>query len=512
MARLGGTRQGAIRAYLFGYFLCTSGFLFGYDTGIVGGVLTMASYERDFGYTDNTTVAAVMVSLQNAGAFLAATQVWNLSERFGRRKTIIVACSMFCIGVILQVIPSHSLACFYIGRFVAGLGLGSATAVCPSYNAEMAPKEIRGKLGSGMQWLFALGVMISYWIDYGTAVGLPESSAQWQIPVGLQLVPAAVLGLGLVGCKESVRWLVKKDRIEEAWDSLTWIRADDGAEVKAEFEEIKAGLASELRASEGFKKKELLEPANRYRLLLAFGLFLGQQCTGMTALAYFAPQIFAVLVGDSVSQNLLITGLFGAEKFIMCGIYILFFSERFKRRPTFWIAPILMAICFAIVCIVNETAYGDGTGPNARSAGIATVAMIFLTNSIYQFSWGPLPWPYTAEIFPSRIREIGTSVAVSTQWLFNFMFSLVTPYMVNAMGAYVFLFYAALDLVMSFMAFMFVKETQGRSIEEMETIFHSKAAFDVDAARKLGAGETVDEIIRHGSAEGKATTTAVEVP
>ena len=92
------------------------------------------------------------------------------------------------------------------------------------------------------------------------------------------------------------------------------------------------------------------------------------------------------------------------------------------------------------------------------------------------------------------------------------MFSLVTPYMVNAMGAYVFLFYAALDLVMSFMAFMFVKETQGRSIEEMETIFHSKAAFDVDAARKLGAGETVDEIIRHGSAEGKATTTAVEVP
>ena len=112
---------------------------------------------------------------------------------------------------------------------------------------------------------------------------------------------------------------------------------------------------------------------------------------------------------------------------------------------------------------------------------------------------------YLPQIFPSRIREIGTSVAVSTQWLFNFMFSLVTPYMVNTMGAYVFLFYAALDLIMSFMAFMFVKETQGRSIEEMETIFHSKAAFDVDAARKLGAGETVDEIKRHGSTAGKAT-------
>lgn len=169
-----------------------------------------------------------MVSLQNAGAFIAALGVFPISERFGRKKTIMVAMAVFSIGVILQVIPSHSLACFYVGRVITGLGLGSATAVAPSYNAEMAPKEIRGKLGSGMQWLFALGVMISYWIDYGVSIGLPQSSKQWQIPVGLQLVPCAVLGLGLIFQKESVRWLVKKERYEEAWESLTWIRADDG--------------------------------------------------------------------------------------------------------------------------------------------------------------------------------------------------------------------------------------------------------------------------------------------
>ena len=108
-------------------------------------------------------------------------------------------------------------------------------------------------------------------------VGLPVSSKQWQIPVGLQLIPAATLGLGLLTQKESVRWLAKKGRYEEAWTSLTWIRADDGPEVKAEFNEIKTGLAEELRATEGFKKRELLEPANRYRLALAFGIFLGQQ-------------------------------------------------------------------------------------------------------------------------------------------------------------------------------------------------------------------------------------------
>ncbi|KAK1814131.1 hypothetical protein LTR12_011489 [Friedmanniomyces endolithicus] len=479
-----GPRKGKIRAICFGFFVALSGFLFGYDTGIVGGVLTLKSYKDDFRFTNNTKVSAIMVSVQNAGAFIAALGVFAVSERFGRRKTIMAAMCLFCTGVILQVIPSHSLACFYLGRIVAGFGLGAGTAVSPTYNAEMAPKEIRGMLGSGMQWLFALGVMISYWIDYGVSVGLPVSSKQWQIPVGLQLVPAAVLGLGLIRCKESVRWLAKKERFDEAWESLCWIRGDDGPEVKAEFNEIKVGLAEELRATEGLRSRELMEPANRYRLLLAFGIFLGQQCTGMTALAYFAPQFFKVLVGAG-SQNLLITGLFGAEKFIMCGTYILFFSEKWNRRPTLYISGLLMACCFVIVNVVNKTTPGP-KNHQATPAGIATVAMVFLTNSIYQFSWGPLPWPYAAEIFPTRIREVGTSVGVSTQWLFNFLFSLVTPYMIASWGSYTFTFYAILDITMATLVFLFLKETKGKSVEEMETIFHSRAAFDVELARKQG--------------------------
>lgn len=198
-----------------------------FDTGIVGGVLTMKSYENDFRYTDSTTVSAVMVSLQNVGAFLSAISIWYVNERLGRKKTIQAACCVFITGVILQVCPTGSLVAFYIGRFVAGLGLGSMTAVSPGYNAEMAPKEIRAKLGSGMQWMFGLGVMLSYWIVYGTS-HMKDSAAQWQIPVGLQILPPAILGLGLLTQKESVRWLIGKDRLEEAYDNLKWHRADDG--------------------------------------------------------------------------------------------------------------------------------------------------------------------------------------------------------------------------------------------------------------------------------------------
>lgn len=114
--------------------------------GNSGGVLKMTSYENNFGYTDATTVSAVMVSLQNVGAFLSAICIFPVSERFGRKRTMMFACAVFCCGVILQIVPSHSLVCFYIGRVVSGLGLGAATAIAPCYNAETAPKEIRAML------------------------------------------------------------------------------------------------------------------------------------------------------------------------------------------------------------------------------------------------------------------------------------------------------------------------------------------------------------------------------
>ncbi|KAJ5917190.1 hypothetical protein N7466_010744 [Penicillium verhagenii] len=486
MGRLNGTKLGAFRAYFLGFFICLAGFLFGYDTGIVGGILEFKSYMRDFGYTDETTVDAVMVSLQNAGAFFSALAVFSVSERFGRKKTIQTAMAVFCCGVILQVVPSHSLVCFYIGRVVSGVGLGAATAVVPTYSAEMAPKEIRGMLGSGVQWLFALGVMTSYWIDYGVEQTLAGQSKEWQIPVGLQLVPSTILALGLFTQPESCRWLAKKGRMEEAWQSLTWMRADDGPAVKAEFHEIQIGLQEEAKATEGLQKKELMQPANRYRLLLAALMFCGQQCTGMTALAYYGPQFFKIIVGNDSSRSLLVTGLFGAEKFVTVGTYILFFSEMWGRKPTLLVGNVLMACCFITVTVVNKTTDSLDAAGNPSSAGIATVFMIFLSNSIYQFSWGPIPWPYTTEIFPSRIREIGSSVAVSSQWLFNFLFSLTTPYMIKAWGTYTFLFYAGLDIVMAISVWFFVKETRGKSLEEMESIFHSAAAFDVEIARHEG--------------------------
>lgn len=151
-----GTALGKLRAYWLGSVVCIGGFLFGYDSGIVGGVLTLASFERDFAYTTDeaTRVSALAVGLQQLGAFVACFLAWPLTDRVGRRRALMLASVVFCIGAVLQTVNTHSLVAFYIARVVAGLGLGVATVVVPMFSSEMSPKEIRGKIGSFFQWFF----------------------------------------------------------------------------------------------------------------------------------------------------------------------------------------------------------------------------------------------------------------------------------------------------------------------------------------------------------------------
>ena len=156
----------------------------------------------------------------------------------------------------IQTINTHSTSAFFVGRVVAGLGLGGSSVVVPMFSSEMTPKEIRGQVGSFYQLMFTLGIFTSYWTDWGVAKGIPETeSRQWQIPIGLQILFAALLGIGTLSLKESVRWLTGKGRYEEAWNSLKWMRASDNEDVQLEMEEIRAGVEIEARAREDFQFK-----------------------------------------------------------------------------------------------------------------------------------------------------------------------------------------------------------------------------------------------------------------
>lgn len=327
------------------------------------------------------------------------------------------------------------------------------------------------------------GIFTSYWVDYAVSKRASSISEQWQIPIGLQLVPAALLGFGMLTLKESVRWLTKKGRHDEAWESLKWIRADESQDTIDEMEEIRTGVEMERQATEGFRLTgkqsrslfslyhangyltELVERDNFKRVFTAFAVFTAQQATGATAFAYFGPQYFKLLVGGG-SKDLLLTAIFGAIKVAACGVFVIFLSDRIGRRQVLIWGAAFMAVC-QITCaavVKNKPAPGEG---KVTSSGIATVALIYLFVIAYNLSWGPLPWPYVSEIFPTRIREPGIAIGVGSQWLFNFVFSLTTPYMIKNLGWGTFLLWGLFDAVISVVTFFFLRETKGLSLEEI---------------------------------------------
>ncbi|KAK1485408.1 hypothetical protein CPAR01_12184 [Colletotrichum paranaense] len=465
------SKLGTFRAFYLVALCCVGSFLFAYDTGIIGGILTFQGFQEDFRYgpSQKANVGSNSTSLLQAGAFFSCFFIWPFTAKYGRRWSIILASIIFCAGAIVQTINTHSLAAFYVARVVSGVGVGMATVVIPMYSAEMAPKSIRGMLGSMFQFFFTMGVMTSYFVDYGVSKHVKSSTRQWQIPVGLQLVPGAILGLGMLLCKESTRWLARTGRREEALQSLIWVRGGDAPEVQEEFAEIIASIEEERNQKEGLTWRELIQPVNRYRIFLIIALQIGVQLTGNTSLAYYAPQVFAAV--GAGQNNLLITGFFGLVKVVSCLFYLLFLVERIGRRGSLLGGAFLMGTYMLIIACLTATHPPKSVDQGLTSTAIASMTMIYLEAMSYNISWGPAPWVYMGEIFPSRIREAGIAIGTSTQWLFNFVFSQATPHAVQNLGWKTFLMFCIFNWALVVFVWFFIKETKGKSLEEMDALF-----------------------------------------
>ncbi|GKT46272.1 quinate permease [Colletotrichum spaethianum] len=475
------SRLGTFRAFYLGALCCIGSLLFAYDTGIIGGILTFEGFQKDFRYgpAQKASVGSNSTSLLQAGAFFSCFFIWPFTAKFGRRWSIILASVIFCIGAIVQTINTHSLAAFYVARVVSGVGVGMATVVIPMYSAEMAPKNIRGMLGSMFQFFVTMGVMTSYFVDYGVSKHVKASTLQWQIPVVLQLVPGAILGLGTLLCKESARWLAKTGRREEALHSLIWVRGGEHTpEVEEEFAEIMASVEEEQNQKEGLTWKELNEPINRYRIFLIIALQIGKFQPNMAAKLVFA----AVGAGQN---NLLITGFFGLVKVVSCLFYLLFLVERIGRRGSLLGGAFLMGTYMLIIACLTATHPPKSVDQGLTSTAIASMTMIYLEAMSYNISWGPAPWVYMGEIFPSRIREAGIAIGTSTQWLFNFVFSQATPHAVQNLGWKTFLMFCIFNWTLVVFVWFFITETKGKSLEEMDAVF-SRKILGSDVENSLG--------------------------
>ena len=289
----------------------------------------------------------------------------------------------------------------------------------------------------------------------------------------------------MLSIKESARWLAKQGRNEEALQSLIWVRGgEETPEVKVEFAEIVAGIKRELRSTSGTAWRELLLPANRLRLFIAVTVQLCQQLTGNTSLAYYAPQIFAVVgAGDA---NLLVTGFFGIVKVISVFVFLMFIIERIGRKWAFMGGAGAMGTFMLIIAVIVATDPPNTSATSITGAGIGAIAMVYAEAASFNLSWGPVAWIYIGEIFPSMIREFGVASGAGSQWLFNFMMSQITPHAISNIGAWrTFLMFCIFNYAIVVYSWWFLRETAGRSLEEMEIVWGTSGpSFDVEETRR----------------------------
>ncbi|KAF9457606.1 general substrate transporter [Collybia nuda] len=507
------------RVYWMAFIVYWGIVLFGYDTGIGGGVVSSGYFQQSFGLLndDGSTntrrsndVSSNVVSVLQAGAFFGALGSAPISSRIGRIYTLVVFSLLFLVGAILTTVANggpKGLSEIYAGRVISGVGIGAISAVAPAYVSECSPKEVRGRITGLFQIMVAIGVMISYFINFGVGIHIKTGVNVWRIPFGFQLVPAGIMAIGLLTIKESPRWLASVGRHREAIKNLAYLRKEsiDSEAVIHEMAEIETAIQEEREARKGLGLKEaFFGKGNFIRFVIAFVIFLLQQWGGQNSVNYYAPQIFTSIGFTGTKNSLLASGIYGVVKVVATAIFIFFGVETLGRKGSLFVSAMGMGTLFFIIGAILKThpppVLPKGvTPPTPPPASRAMAGMLYIYVCFYSMGWGPLPWVYVSDIFPTRTRHYGLALASATQWLFNFVVSKVTPDMISDLGYKIFLMFAAVNIGAMGLFSALIPETKGRSLEEMDVIFGSITAeqrqADIDKReRALEASEKVEGV------------------
>ncbi|OCL03960.1 general substrate transporter [Glonium stellatum] len=494
-----------LRVFGIACFACLGGLLYGYNQGVFSGVLTMTAFKKHMGsyiedeatLTWNDSKQGWLVSILELGAWFGTMYSGFLAEILSRKYAILVNVAIFIIGVVIQTtaITSSGHSSILGGRFITGMGVGSLSMIVPMYNAEIAPPEVRGALVGLQQLSITLGIMISFWIDYGTnfigGTGNGQHNGAWLLPLCLQLVPAILLGSGMLFMPFSPRWLVHHGREPEARRVLARLRQlpQDHELIELEFAEIKAQSLFEKRSlQENFPHLQELTAWNVLKLqfvaigslfksrpmfrrvIVATVTMFFQQWTGINAILYYAPKIFNGLGLSSNAVSLLATGVVGIAMFIAT-IPAVMYVDKWGRKPVLIWGAIGMGTCHIIIAVI--TAKNQYQWPTHQSAGWAAVVMVWLFVIHFGYSWGPCAWIVISEIWPLSNRPYGIALGASSNWMNNFIVGQVTPDMLSGMTYGTYIFFGLLTFGGAIFVWLFVPETKGLSLEEMDILFGS---------------------------------------
>ena len=383
-----------------------------------------------------------------------------MSDYLGRKKVLIVCAILFIISAIGTAVPQTQLA-FVLYRALGGIGVGAASMTSPMYIAEVSPARIRGRMVSLNQLAIVFGMLAVYFVNFAIANAGDETwnvATGWRWMFASESIPAvALLGL-LVLVPESPRWLVKQQRGDEALAVLT--RVSGSTEARQELLAIKETISLE---SESLS--QLFEPGMRIVLIIGIILAVLQQVTGINVFLYYAPKIFQAMAGAETSAAMLQTIVVGAVNlgFTVIAIWTV---DKLGRKPLMILGYFGMAInLFAL-----------GLAGYFEQTKVWVLLFILSYIACFALSVGPVTWVILSEIFPTRIRGRAMAIATVCLWAANFLVSQTFPmlddndsWLVQQFHhAFPFWLYGVLSLLAVAFLVLFVPETKGRTLEEIE--------------------------------------------
>ena len=441
----GATRGGKWFVYAVACVAALGGLLFGYDIGIISGALLFI--KNDFPLTPFLT--GVVVSSILLGAVIGAGASGGLGDRLGRRKVVLIAAVIFAAGAVgMALSPNVGVLIFF--RVFAGLAVGAASALVPTYISEISPTDLRGSLSSVFQLAITLGILLAYLVDFALA-----GAEAWRWMLGLAAAPAVVLFVGMYLVPETPRWLIKNGLMDEARAVLRRSRGRE--DVEGEIEEIREVEREESKT----EVRELLSPWVRPMLVVGVGLAMLQQFSGINTIIYYAPRIINH-TGIGASTSILATVGIGVVNVLFTLVAIWLIDKLGRKKLLLFgltgmtIGTIVLGLGFVLPSLSGIVSW-------------VTLGAMLLYIASFAASFGPIVWVMLPEIFPLQVRGSGVGASSLSNWVANFIVALLFPVLIAALGQTpVFWGLGAICVLSMIFIYFVVPETMGRSLEEIE--------------------------------------------
>lgn len=434
--------------YIVAIVASLGGLLSGYDTGVISGALLFINET----WVLPDTLQGFLVSSVLIGAVIGAATNGILADIFGRKKIIMATAVIFILGSILCAFAPNVYV-LILSRIFVGFAVGIVNFVVPLYLSEVSPKNLRGTLVSLYQWAITAGILFSYFINAVFA----QAVYNWRWMLFAGVVPGLVLFIGMCFMSDTPRWLVSKNRDDEAKKVFSKIEPD--IEPEKEIAEIKETLVDN-RQEKAFRlKKWMIMP-----FVVGIGVMFAQICTGINTIIYYAPTIFKTAGFDSNLTAIYATTGIGVVNFIMT-IVAVFFTDRIGRKPLLYFG--LTGVMLSLFALGTSFAFAGVLGSSLKWVAVGSLVTYIIC---FAMSLGPIGWILVSEVFPLRIRGIAMSVCTVSNFAFNFFVVGSFPVLLHRIGgAWTFWIFGIVSILCIIFVYFFVPETKGISLEEIES-------------------------------------------